>query len=99
MECAGIAEAGGVKDVTFALAKGFSRIGHKVTLFIPAFGCTSYARIKNLKKEAVSGVEIPVGNMTHFVSYTEGIFAGLGFKVVFVENPIFSNKSAVYVYT
>jgi len=99
MECAGIAEAGGVKDVTFALAKGFSRIGHKVTLFIPAFGCTSYARIKNLKKEAVSGVEIPVGNMTHFVSYTEGIFAGFGFKVVFVENPIFSNKSAVYVYT
>ena len=36
MECAGIAEAGGVKNVTYSLCKEFSLLGHCVTLFIPS---------------------------------------------------------------
>ena len=35
MECAGIVEAGGVKDVTYALCENFAKEGNDVTLFIP----------------------------------------------------------------
>ena len=99
MECAGIAEAGGVKDVTFALAKGFCKEGHSVTLFIPAFGCVSYSNIKDLSEDFPCNVEIPVGNMTHFISYSKGSFKKLGFNVVFVNHSVFKEKNAVYVYT
>ena len=49
MECAGIAEAGGVKNVTFSLCKELSLTGHNVTLFMSVYKCTSYELIKNLK--------------------------------------------------
>ncbi len=42
MECAGIIEAGGVKNVTFSLCKEFADLGHKVTLFIPVFKTNSW---------------------------------------------------------
>ena len=51
MECAGIAEAGGVKDVSYSLAKGFDKAGSKVTLFIPVFGCTVFNNIEKLEKK------------------------------------------------
>ena len=49
MECAGIAEAGGVKNVSFSLCKELALAGHSVTLFIPYFKCTSLELIKNQK--------------------------------------------------
>ena len=56
MECAGIAEAGGVKNVTFSLCKEFSELGNDVTLFMPVYKCTSYELIKDLKKNAIKNV-------------------------------------------
>ena len=35
MECAGIIEAGGVKNVTYSLCKEVYELNHKSTLFIP----------------------------------------------------------------
>ena len=58
MECAGIAEAGGVKNVTFSLCKELSLIGHEITLFIPVYKCTSYELIKNLKKDGGGKVQV-----------------------------------------
>ena len=50
MECAGIAEAGGVKNVTYSLCKEFSLLGHSVTLFIPSFKCTQWNLLQNIQK-------------------------------------------------
>ena len=51
MECAGIAEAGGVKNVTYSLCKEFSLLGHNVTLFIPSFKCTQFNLLQNIQKD------------------------------------------------
>ena len=48
MECAGIVEAGGVKNVTFSLAKEFADLNHKVTLFLPVFKCNCWNEVKDV---------------------------------------------------
>ena len=46
MECANIAEAGGVKNVAFSLCKEFALLGHKVSLFIPVFKWNKHYYVK-----------------------------------------------------
>lgn len=41
-EYAGLAEAGGVKNVVCSLSEGLIKLGHHVTLFIPLYGCTNF---------------------------------------------------------
>ena len=99
MECAGIAEAGGVKDVSYSLATGFARAGNDVTLFIPVFGCTSFSAVEKLQKNAVQDVSIPIGEKDEKISYSTALLSGTAVRVVFVHHPSFQNKRAVYVYT
>ena len=113
MECAGIAEAGGVKNVTYSLCKEFAELRHAVTLFIPVFGCTSF---DNLEKKSVcpdeaDGPAVPAGEAESLsaevalcgkketVIFTRYISTSGGFDVVLVNNPRFSEKEAVYTYT
>ena len=49
MECAGIVEAGGVKDVTYALCENFVKEGNDVTFFIPVFAANSFSSLKNIQ--------------------------------------------------
>lgn len=97
MECAGIAEAGGVKNVTFSLCKEFSELGHKVTLFIPVFKCNTWNLIENL--EPAGEQEILICGKKTTVSYSKGICTDGNFPVVFVNNKCYSEKEAVYCYT
>ena len=53
MECANIAEAGGVKNVTFSLCKEFALLGHKVSLFIPVFKCNSWDKLSDVQKDCI----------------------------------------------
>lgn len=99
MECAGISEAGGVKDVAYALCKGFAGLDNDVTLFIPAFGCTSYKNITDLKEDFIKNVAIDLCCKDEIISYSSGKIAGTGAKVVFINHPSFANKLGVYVYT
>ena len=52
MECAGIVEAGGVKDVTYALCENFAKEGNDVTLFIPVFAANSFSSLKNIQEHS-----------------------------------------------
>lgn len=98
MECAGIAEAGGVKNVTFSLCKEFSQAGHEVTLFIPVFKCTSFDLIKDLM-DVKENQKIFICGKEETVKYQKAVCTSGNFNVVFVEHKAFEEKEAVYTYT
>ena len=97
MECAGIAEAGGVKNVTFSLCNEFSKLNNKVTLFIPVFKCNSWAHIKNLNKNAAEA-EIYLCGESQTVTYSTAEFDTSDFSIVFVNHPSFAEKEGVHLY-
>lgn len=90
-EYAGIAEAGGVKNVTTSLSESLVRTGLEVTAFIPAYGfvtCSGQSR---------PGPSICIGGTIHEVTYT--VCYQHGVRIVLVNSPVFTEKNAVYVYT
>lgn len=97
-ECAGIVEAGGVKNVTFSLCKELQKAGKNVSLFIPVFKCTSYDQVQILEENFLS-LEIPFCDKTEKISFTKARSKDYGFEVIFFNHPSFSEKEAVYTYT
>lgn len=97
-ECSGIAEAGGVKNVTFSLCKELQACGNNTVLFMPEFGCTSYSHIKDLEKN-IFEAEIRIAEKTELVSYSKAVSTDYGFTIIFVNHLCFSSKEAVYTYT
>lgn len=96
-EYAGIAEAGGVKNVSCSLSESLVRLGHNVTLFIPLYGCTDLSEVENFScfwKKPVT-LDLPGGSVT--VSFAHGIMKGV--NIVLVCHKSFSVKRAVYTYT
>lgn len=99
MECAGLAEAGGVKNVTYSLCQSFAKLGHNVTLFIPVYACSDFSSVENLVENAVPNVTVKVGNSFENINYSTACFKNSKVKIVFVNHPSFAEKHAVYVYT
>ena len=99
MECAGIAEAGGVKNVTFSLCKELALLKHNVTLFIPVYKCTSYELIKNLKNEGAGQACINHCGKQEKITYSTAVCTQGEFNIVFINHPAFSEKEGVYTYT
>ena len=97
-ECSGIAEAGGVKNVTFSLCKELYRAGHDSVLFIPVFRCTSFREVKGMQRNVVEA-KIELCGKQETVAYTLAFSKDWNFKIVFVEHPSFAEKEAVYTYT
>jgi len=98
MECAGIAEAGGVKNVTYSLCKEFAELNNKVTLFIPVFGCTNFDNV-SFESEEEKKAELYLCGKEYEVSYKKAKSAEGKFDIVFVNHQVFSEKEAVYTYT
>ncbi len=98
MECAGIAEAGGVKNVTYSLCKEFSELGHDVTLFIPVFKCNSWYLLTEVQ-ELTFTVNVSLCNKNESVKYTKAVCKKGNFDVVLIQHPSFSEKEGVYTYT
>ncbi len=99
MECAGIAEAGGVKNVSFSLCKELALLGHTVTLFIPYFKCTSLNIIKTKAKAEPLALEVSMCGKNESVIYEQAVCTQGDFNVVFVHHPCFEEKEGVYTYT
>lgn len=98
MECANIAEAGGVKNVTFSLCKEFASLGHEVSLFIPVFKCTSWDKLSNIKKDALK-TSINICGKEEKLTYTQAFYQECDFQVILINHPVFADKEAVYTYT
>lgn len=94
-ECAGIAEAGGVKNVVCSLVEQLTKKNHQVSLFIPEYGCTNYTNITNIIQEKFES-KIKVQDKEYVILYKTGNFNGT--KIIFICNQIFSEKKAVYTY-
>lgn len=98
MECAGIAEAGGVKNVTFSLCNEFSKLNNKTCLFIPVFKCNTWDNIENLEKD-IASANIELCGEEQTVTYSRGTYRDSDFSVIFVNHPSFAEKEGVYTYT
>lgn len=97
MECAGIAEAGGVKNVAFSLCKEFSDLKHKTTLFIPVYKCTCLDSLFEFN-DIESPVEVELCGRKEKVTFTTAKSTS-NFDVVLVKHRLFAEKEAVYTYT
>lgn len=95
-EYAGIAEAGGVKNVVCSLSEELSELHNDVTLFIPEYGCTDFSSVKDYKILENINTTIKVNGRDFEVSYGYGICKKV--KIVFVISDCYKEKNNVYTY-
>ena len=95
-EYAGIAEAGGVKNVVCSLSEELSASGNSITLFIPEYGCTDFSRISCLDNFSEGPFKITVGDKTTDVSFAFGKCGDI--NVIFVKSEWYKEKNNVYTY-
>lgn len=98
MECAGIAEAGGVKNVTFSLCKELQALDNQVTLFIPVYKCNIWDNVNDLK-EINQKIIIQHSNKNEIISFQNAISVEGNFSIVFVKMKPFLEKEDIYTYT
>lgn len=90
-EYAGIAEAGGVKNVATSLSEALARAGVEVTVFIPKYGFVTQ------ESELLFSSDVPVGPAVHAVDFSACTIDGV--RIVFVSCDLYRAKRAVYTYT
>lgn len=96
-EYAGIAEAGGVKNVACSLAETLVSLGHKVTLFIPLYKCTILKNCSSYNCYYHHPVHFSVEHKEVTVSFSHGTKNNV--EIVFIGNSHFIEKQGVYTYT
>lgn len=96
-EYAGVAEAGGVKNVACSLCEGLAGLGVEVTLMIPRYGCTDFASVTSYTPNIIPPQHITVDGVDHVVSFDRASVGRV--EVVFVLHQIYGEKSGVYTYT
>lgn len=90
-EYAGLAEAGGVKNVVKALAEAACENGFLVTVFLPYYGCIPYTTDTCTGKAAIK-----VGTEVHSVQFFEMYRNAIRF--VLIDAVIFTEKKDIYTY-
>ncbi|MBQ0162371.1 MAG: glycogen/starch synthase [Treponema sp.] len=95
-EYAGIAEAGGVKNVVCSLSEELVNLQNDVTLFIPQYGCTDLSKVSDYVEFSKKVFQIETGKKSFEVSFSKGICNGV--KIVFIKSEIYSEKHNVYTY-
>ncbi|AEE16792.1 glycogen synthase [Treponema brennaborense] len=96
-EYAGIAEAGGVKNVACSLCEGLAAKGCAVTLLIPRYACSDFHAVTEYTPDCVAPQQVCVAEKEYTVSFDSGYCNGV--KLVFVLHQIFADKTGVYTYT
>ena len=99
MEFAGIAEAGGVKNVARSLCEELALCGNNVMLFIPQFGCTDFDEIINIQQDVCNPVSLRICSIDETVLFTTASLLHTNIRIVFIKNRHFSEKLGVYTYT
>lgn len=96
-EYAGIAEAGGVKNVACSLCEGLAATGVEVTLMIPRYGCTDFVLTTGYTPNVIPPQHISVDGKDYVVSFDKAQVGKV--EVIFIIHQIYSEKSGVYTYT
>lgn len=90
-EYAGVAEAGGVKNVTRSLAESLARAGVRVTVFLPRYGFIPREGIP------VWSCSLPAADSVFPVSFFSREINGV--RIILIDAPVYGGKHQVYVYT
>ena len=96
-EYAGVAEAGGVKNVTASLAEGLQKEHYDVTVFIPFYGCTFLNELKDFTLIPDLRADIASDQRTYTIAYAAAHYKGV--RLVFIVHSLFTAKQGVYTYT
>ncbi len=96
-EYAGLAEAGGVKNVVTSLCEQLVTLDNQVTLFIPLYGCTAISAVQNFEIVPDTASAITVADKNYIVFYGNASIGKV--KIVFVVSTLFTEKMGVYTYT
>ncbi|MBO5137288.1 MAG: glycogen/starch synthase [Spirochaetaceae bacterium] len=96
-EYAGIAEAGGVKNVACSLCECLAKNNIDVTLLIPRYGCTDFSKVKHYKPNIIPPQLIYVEGKNYTVFFDKAQINDV--NIVFIVHQIFSDKRGVYTYT
>ena len=96
-EYAGVAEAGGVKNVTASLAEGLQKEHYDVTVFIPFYGCTFLNELKDFTLIPDLRADIASEGRTYTIAYAAAHYKGV--RLVFIVHSLFTAKLGVYTYT
>ena len=96
-EYAGIAEAGGVKNVVCSLSEQLADDDHEVTLFIPLYGCTNLATIRDFDIVSDYTSYISIAGTEYKVSFGQAYCDKI--KIVFIISSRFIEKMNIYTYT
>ncbi|WP_407436650.1 glycogen/starch synthase [Treponema sp.] len=95
-EYAGIAEAGGVKNVVCSLSEELAESGNDVTLFIPQYGCTDLSCLDDYADVPDVSSLITINGRELKVFFARAVFKGV--KIVFVKSRSYEEKNNVYTY-
>lgn len=95
-EYAGIAEAGGVKNVVCSLSEELAKLSNQVTMFLPLYGCTDRSLLENFSQIPDLHADINICGTTQKVSFYQAQSNGVNF--IFADHNCFSEKSDIYVY-
>mgnify|MGYP003301700566 CR=1 FL=1 len=96
-EYAGVAEAGGVKNVACSLCEGLAGLGVEVTMMIPRYGCTDFGTVTNYTPDTIPPQHIMVDGRDYVVSFDKASVGRV--EVIFILHQTYSEKSGVYTYT
>ncbi len=96
-EYAGIAEAGGVKNVVCSLSEALVRSGITVTVFMPFYGCIDKTLWKSAPPVPVISGEIEIACVLYQISFLK--YSLNGVDILLIDTPIFREKQSVYTYT
>jgi starch synthase len=89
-EMAPFMKTGGLADVSASLPKALTKLGHKVTVFVPRYGPIAFP-----PGEFVGSVHVPVDEVHRSAGfYLKSL--GKGLHVVFVEHPPFFERPNAY---
>ena len=92
-EYAGIAEAGGVKNVACSLCEGLAASGVDVTLMIPRYGCTDFTSVTSYTPNVIPPQHISVDGRDYVVSFDAASVGKV--SIIFILHQIYSEKSGV----
>lgn len=90
-EYAGLAEAGGVKNVTRSQAEALARLGESVTVFMPGYGFIEETGIE------LFTLTIDVNDESYEVTFTSLDLEGV--RIILALSRLYAGKHQVYVYT
>ena len=94
-EYAGIAEAGGVKNVVCSLSESLARLGHSVTCFLPFYGFVNPQSLGTFRQNEFSA-QVETAGGKYAISYSSGFLNGV--QIILVGAQCFWAKQNVYTY-